>query len=93
MKVHYIISYDIADPKRLRKVARLMEDYSIRVQKSVFEGFLSERELRKLISKAEKIINQDEDSIRIYRLCATCENFIKTIGTAKSVIYKTFDII
>ncbi|MEZ6141686.1 MAG: CRISPR-associated endonuclease Cas2 [Zavarzinella sp.] len=32
----YIIAYDIADPKRLRKIARLMEKWAIRTQKSVF---------------------------------------------------------
>ena len=33
-----LLSYDIADsPERLRKVAKICENYGVRVQKSVFE--------------------------------------------------------
>ncbi|HQM85027.1 MAG TPA: CRISPR-associated endonuclease Cas2, partial [bacterium] len=32
-----LILYDIRDPKRLLRVAKIMENYGYRVQKSVFE--------------------------------------------------------
>ena len=32
----FLVAYDIADPKRLRRVARLLERYALRCQKSVF---------------------------------------------------------
>ena len=32
----YIVSYDISDPKRLRKVATACEDFGVRKQLSVF---------------------------------------------------------
>ena len=32
----YIMAYDIADPGRLRRVARLLERHALRCQKSVF---------------------------------------------------------
>ena len=32
----YLVAYDIADPKRLRKVARACEDFGLRRQYSVF---------------------------------------------------------
>ena len=34
--MHYLVAYDIADPRRLRRVARLMERRATRCQKSVF---------------------------------------------------------
>ena len=30
----YFISYDIADPKRLKAVAKMLENYGLRIQKS-----------------------------------------------------------
>ena len=38
----HLIAYDIASDKRLRRVARICEDYGIRVEKSVFECDLSD---------------------------------------------------
>ena len=32
----YIVAYDISDPKRLRRVARVCEDFGYRKQLSVF---------------------------------------------------------
>jgi CRISPR-associated protein Cas2 len=32
----YLVAYDIADPRRLRKVARACEDFGMRRQFSVF---------------------------------------------------------
>lgn len=34
--MHFIVSYDIADPKRLRKVCRVLEGSGVREQFSVF---------------------------------------------------------
>ena len=34
--MRFIIAYDIAHPRRLRRVARVMEKHAIRCQKSVF---------------------------------------------------------
>jgi len=34
--MRFLIAYDIGDPKRLRRIARLMERHAVRVQKSVF---------------------------------------------------------
>ena len=48
MRNTYIVSYDISDPKRLRKVFRTMKAWGAHLQYSVFE-----RQLRK--GKAIKI--------------------------------------
>ena len=36
-RMRYLVSYDISDPKRLRKVARSLEGFGVRLQYSVFE--------------------------------------------------------
>ncbi len=66
---HYLIIYDISDEKRLRKVAKLLEQYAIRVQKSVFEGTMSESIKNRVRREIEGIINCDEDYVVIFSIC------------------------
>ncbi|MDA8162401.1 MAG: CRISPR-associated endonuclease Cas2 [Desulfobacteraceae bacterium] len=62
---HYLISYDIADPRRLRLVARLMEGYGHRIQFSVFQCPLDDLGLEKLKAAIAPVIKADEDQILI----------------------------
>ncbi|MBM9521303.1 CRISPR-associated endonuclease Cas2 [Desulforhopalus vacuolatus] len=65
----YLICFDISDDKRLRKVAREMENFGLRVQRSIFECHLDEDELTELQKRLARIIEADQDSIRYYSLC------------------------
>lgn len=78
-----IITYDIANEKRLRKIAILMKDYGVRVQRSVFECLIEERQLAQLIDKLMKIMEIEEDSTRIYRICSNCQERVQIIGQGK----------
>jgi len=62
--------YDICDPRRLRRVARLMERYGVRVQKSVFECCLVDSTLREMLDRARLLLDDSVDSIRVYPLLA-----------------------
>ena len=42
----WLVCYDVHDPKRMRKVAKLCEGYGERLQYSVFRLWLSPRELQ-----------------------------------------------
>jgi len=66
------VAYDVSDDRRRLKVAQVLQGYLVRVQKSVFEGHLSERQLRRLQSRLARIVEPREDSVRIYRLCSGC---------------------
>jgi len=35
--MNMIVAYDIADERRLARVAKIVKDYGVRVQKSIFE--------------------------------------------------------
>lgn len=75
-----MIAYDIPDDKRRGKIAKLLQNYGARVQKSVFEADLDERGYRDLRNRMKRWIAEKEDSVRFYRLCATCRGQIETIG-------------
>ena len=69
----YLIAYDIRHPARLRKLAKIVQDYGIRMQKSVFEAELLPSELQNMMRRMKSIINPSEDGIKIFRLCQSCE--------------------
>ena len=64
----YVICYDICDAKRLQRIAKLLQSYGARVQKSVFECQLSNDRLERLRKKAEGVMDLQEDSLLIYHL-------------------------
>jgi len=68
-KFNFLICYDISDVKRLRKVAKLLEQNSIRIQKSIFYvTFISKDDLIKVIDKLKELIDKKDDDVRIYKV-------------------------
>jgi CRISPR-associated protein Cas2 len=76
----YVLAYDIADDKRRAKIARLMESMGARVQGSVFEAYLNTAELDRLLKRAFRILDREEDSLRIYCLCEACRKKARVHG-------------
>lgn len=63
MRQAFIITYDISDPKRLRRVFRLLRGYGEHLQLSVFRCELTRREYLELRSQLGEIIHQDADQV------------------------------
>lgn len=83
MRSLYLLAYDMSDNKRRAKIAKLMESMGERVQGSVFEAYLDAAELQKVMKKSGKIMNMEEDSLRVYFLCEACRPKLKTLGQGK----------
>jgi len=80
-----VISYDIPNDKRRLKIARLLLDFGgERVQYSVFECHITERNLARLRERAAKVLNKEEDSLRFYQLCENCQPKVVLMGVAKA---------
>jgi len=62
-RLRYLVSYDISDPKRLRRVARALEGFGVRLQYSVFECALDDIRLAMLKSTLHPLMNHDEDQV------------------------------
>ena len=62
-RIRYLVSYDISHPKRLRKVARTLEGFGVRLQYSVFECPLDGTRLAKLQAELQPILKEDEDQV------------------------------
>ncbi len=76
----WVIAYDICDPRRLQRVAKVLKDYGVRVQKSVFEAELSAREQAKVASRLRREIDPDLDGVKFYPLCGKCEGRLWSFG-------------
>lgn len=68
-----LVTYDVATvetagKRRLRRVAQACEDYGVRVQKSVFECQVGQKEWVLLRDRLLTEIKGDEDSLRFYFL-------------------------
>lgn len=74
------ISYDTPDDKRRSKIAKLLLSVGNRVQYSVFEAHLDNRDLTRLRTKIRKVIDQNLDSVRFYNLGEEFQNRIKIEG-------------
>lgn len=62
-RIRYLVSYDISNPKRLRRVARALEGFGVRLQYSVFECPLDEMRLAKLRAALQPLLKHDEDQV------------------------------
>lgn len=64
----YIVAYEIANPKRLRRVLQILKEYATGGQKSVFECFIAEGERRELLGRVRGELEETEDKFLLLRL-------------------------
>jgi len=64
----YIVTYDIADQKRWRRVFKTMEGYGLWLQLSVFQCRLTARRRAELAQRLEEIIHHAEDHVLLMDL-------------------------
>lgn len=87
-----LVAYDVATDsaagrRRLRKVAQLCVAYGQRVQKSVFECRLTDVQMEELLYRLLQVIDDEEDSLRVYRLREPCERYTSVYGRRPEVNY------
>ncbi|HXG23795.1 MAG TPA: CRISPR-associated endonuclease Cas2 [Chthonomonadales bacterium] len=83
--MNILVTYDVntetpAGRSRLRKVAKACLGFGQRVQLSVFECSLSAENLHRLRARLLKIIDVEQDSLRIYTLHGKREEVVEVHG-------------
>lgn len=71
---HYLVLviYDISCNKKRSKIAKILESYGDRVQKSAFEAVLDKQEYVKLIKRLSRLLD-NEDYVRVYKFTGNTE--------------------
>lgn len=59
----YIVAYDICDPKRWRRIFKIMQGYGEWLQLSVFQCRLSQKRHAELIALLDGIIHHKDDHV------------------------------
>ncbi len=86
--MNLLVCYDVSTieapgRRRLHKVAKACEAFGQRVQNSVFECTVQAVDYERLRQRLIKIIEPDEDSLRIYRLATDRERVVEVYGLDK----------
>lgn len=76
-----VFSYDISDDRRRRKVAKMLEESMIRVQKSVFESRLGAATTDRLARQIEGELGPG-DSLRVYAIGGNGMRRCRALGGA-----------
>lgn len=85
-----LVTYDVdttslAGQRRLRKVAKECLNYGQRVQNSVFECLVDYTQYTKLKISLGQIIDEQNDSVRFYRLGNNYEHKVETLGVSTEI--------
>ena len=76
----YVIAYDIPDDKRRTKIHKILLGYGKWTQYSLFECFLTRKELILLRARLKEHLVPRQDSVRFYPMCANCVSKVETVG-------------
>ncbi len=66
MRLLYVVTYDIGNDIRLRRVFKIMRGYGDHIQYSVFRCELSERERAELLGRLTEVIKTTEDQVLLF---------------------------
>ncbi len=83
--MRFLVIYDICDDRRLQKVAKIMEDFGQRVQRSKFEMDLNESQLKRLKERIGEVINPDEDGVKYIPICKKCLAKVEIMGEGEFI--------
>lgn len=84
--MRWVISYDIVDDRRRRRMARVLESWGIRVQYSIFECDLTPEDQRCLSERLQECLDVKTDSLRWYPLCNNCLIKVASLGGGVSPV-------
>ena len=79
----YVVAYDIPSDRRRTRVHKTLCGFGRWTQYSLFECYLSDKELVALRGKLDKLLRPQEDSVRFYHVCAACVAKVQTVGSQK----------
>jgi len=71
LRAAWLVAYDIADPRRLRRVHRICLGFGNALQESVFLCQLSTKELGRMQAAMARVMNPVHDTVRYQPICAS----------------------
>lgn len=88
-----VVSYDIVNDRRRKKVSDTLLDFGARVQYSVFECDVTPVQYQVLRQRVESLVAVEEDTVRFYMLCKKCVERVEFMGQGKLQLNADFYIV
>lgn len=88
-----MIAYDISSNRKRGRLHRLLKEFGLNTQKSVFECDIDEAGLSRLVANVKELVDPETDSFRIYRLCAGCQRKVAVSGQGIKLVSLDFLVI
>ena len=85
-----LVTYDVSTTskegrRRLRRVARACTDFGQRVQKSVFECSVDDKQMVVFRARLLDEVDLEEDSLRLYRLIGAFDEVVEHYGQDRRI--------
>jgi CRISPR-associated protein Cas2 len=83
----WVLTFDVAHPRRLRRLSKFLEQRAQRVQRSVFELLATPEALGSLLTQATvpERFDASRDGLRVYRLCEGCQAQVRLRGVGPAL--------
>src|SRR5207237_9586690 len=81
----YVVAYDIPDDKRRTQVHKTLKGFGQWTEFSLFECFLTRKELLQMRAKLNEHLHAAKDRVHIYLISQNCLTKIKTIVIHKPI--------
>lgn len=75
-----LVTYDITDPRRLKKTHAFLKEFGLNTQKSVFECDIDDLALKRIRQYCKENLELSSDSVRIYKICSNCMKKVQISG-------------
>ncbi len=80
--VFVLIIYDIVENKKRVQLAKYLQGYGFRIQKSAFEAIIPKKKYRKLLEGIPQYVGKD-DSVKVYKIIGNGQ--VTTFGKAADI--------
>jgi CRISPR-associated endonuclease Cas2 len=77
----WLVSYDVACPRRRYRLDRLLAGLGDRVLESLWEARLRADQLPVLTARLQRLLKPGEDRLSLLPLCADCQRRLVRLGT------------
>lgn len=83
MKV--VVAYDISRDDRRARLGAILAAHGARIQRSVYECFLTSEDLREVMAAAEELMDHRTDVVHAFPLCESCAAGRQSLGQDNAI--------
>jgi CRISPR-associated protein Cas2 len=91
--MNYLFCYDIADTNKRSKISKSLEQFGLRVQKSVFQCDVSMEKTDEIKKTLLAIIDKKNDRLFFCPICDACLEKTRIIGNKNMLQIESFEIL